>query len=111
MTKILQPLQPSPARSFQILPQAVPTSLTAVATQDAYLDLLVISVPLGIAVNITVQDAQGTPVAVLPAISPLPGTVSVIRFGDALSTGYYCPGGFSVQASVSGATFYAAWKQ
>lgn len=95
----------------QVKPQAVPTSLTAVvAGVDAYLDGIVIVIPAAAAasgVTVTIQDGQGTPIPLIPAITTGGASVSVGSF----PFGYWCPGGISIQASGAGTYFYASWRQ
>ncbi|HVZ39369.1 MAG TPA: hypothetical protein VHI13_08840 [Candidatus Kapabacteria bacterium] len=89
----------------QIKPQAVPTSLTAVAKSDAYLDQVVISctgTP-----TVTLQDNQGTPVPLIPTLQTAAGTIYVMSF----PRWYWTPGGFSISASTSGCNWYASWRQ
>ena len=109
----------------QILPQAVPTSLTAVVTQltgctsavtggtagtmaagcGVYINTLVISCPTGSAGTLIVQDFQSTPVLLVPTITNTANTVYSLAF-----PWYWSPGGFKIhQASGSGCTFYATW--
>lgn len=115
-----------PFRQYkQILPVAVPTSLTAVVTQltgctsaitggsagtlvsgcGVYLNSLVISCPTGSAGTVIVQDFQSTPVLLIPTISVSANTTYTYAFNW-----YWAPGGFKIhQASGSGCTFAATW--
>ncbi len=115
-----------PFRQYkQILPQAVPTSLTAVVTQltgctnaitggtagtlvagcGVYLNTLVISCPTGSAGTIIVQDFQSTPVLLIPTISVSANVTYTYAFNW-----YWALGGFKIhQATGTGCTFYATW--
>lgn len=109
----------------QVLPVAVPTSLTAVVTQlvgctsaitggtagtlvsgcGVYINTLVISCPTGSAGTIIVQDFQSTPILLVPTIANTANTVYSLTF-----PWYWAPGGFKIQqATGSGCTFYATW--
>jgi hypothetical protein len=96
-----------PAAVVQIKPQAVPTSTTVVATVDAYIVGLTISVPTGSTITVTVADGQGSPIPLIPA-TPLVGPVTYVVN---IPFGYWCPSGFTVLASGAGATYYAVWRQ
>lgn len=109
----------------QILPVAVPTSLTAVVTQvsgctsavtggtaaamasgcGVYINTLVISCPTGSAGTLIVQDLQSTPILLVPTITNAANTIYTLPL-----PWYWAPGGFKIhQASGSGCTFYATW--
>lgn len=96
---------PKPNGDTEIKPQAIPTSLTTVVTGDVHLTNLVIMVSSG-SPTITVQDKQGVPIPILPAITTTNGTTYFLP----ASMFYYCPGGFSISASGTGAYFYASWR-
>ena len=97
----------TPASDVQVKPQAVPTSTTVVAASDAYLKTVTVVNTTGGALTFTLSDRQGTPVALLAAVSVSANTTYVISF-PAL---YWCPSGFTVAASGTGLNFYGAWKQ
>jgi hypothetical protein len=97
----------SPSGDVQIKPQAVPSSSTVVTKVDAYLKTITVTNTTSGAVTFTLQDGQGSPIAVLSAVSVAANTTYVIVF-PAL---YWCPGGFTVQASSTGLNFYGAWRQ
>jgi hypothetical protein len=94
-----------PNGEVEIKPQAIPTSITTVVTGDVHLTNLVIMVVSGTP-TVTVQDLQGTPVPLLSAITTANGTTYFIPPGMF----YFCPGGFTISASGTGAFFYASWK-
>ena len=88
-----------------IKPQAMPTSLTVVAASDALVDMIVV-IATG-AQTVLVQDAQGTPIPIYPSFTTVAGTIYMASF----PAGYYCPGGFAVQAGGAGISYYASWRQ
>ena len=94
-----------PNGDTEIKPQAIPATLTTVVTGDVHLTNLVIIVVSGTP-TVTVQDKQGTPIPLLSAITTTNGTTYYLP----ASMQYFCPGGFSIQASGSGAYFYASWR-
>lgn len=96
-----------PSTPQQIKPQAVPTSSTPVVTVDAYLQTVTVTNTSGSAVSFTLADRQGSPVAVMAAVSIAANTTYVIAFPSL----YWCPSGFSVLASATGLSFYASWRQ
>jgi hypothetical protein len=99
-------------RYKQVLPVAVPTSLTAVVTQlvgctsaitggtagtlvsgcGVYINTLVISCPTSSAGTIIVQDFQSTPILLVPTIANTANTVYSLTF-----PWYWAPGGFKIQ--------------
>lgn len=100
----------------QTKPMAVPQSLTKVATADAYLKGCTITQPAG--VTVTLQDNQGSPIPIIPAVTFTVTTQTIFKWGDAPSPGspmgayrYWAPGGFSIIASGAGATFQCSWSQ
>jgi hypothetical protein len=95
-----------PTSAFQIKPQAVPTAITAVTLYDAYLQTVTITNTTSGALTFTLADRQGTPVAVLSAISVAANTTYVVVFPSF----YWCPNGFTVIASGSGLNYYAAGR-
>jgi hypothetical protein len=96
-----------PSNPSQIKPQAVPTSITAVTSFDAYLQTITITNTTAGALTFTLADRQGTPVAVMSAVSIAANTTYVISFPSL----YWCPSGFTVLASGVGLNFYGAWRQ
>lgn len=93
------------AGQMQIKPQAMPTALTTVATADAFLKGVTITNPTANAITALVEDGQGVPV-------PFLGTIAIAAHStEVLPYGYWCPGGFSVQAGGAGLDYYATWKQ
>jgi hypothetical protein len=98
-----------PVADVQIKPQAIPTSQTTIAGADVFLKSVVLSNPTGSAITVTLADKQGTPVSLLGAVSVAANTTYVMTFPA--NAYYWCPGGFTIQASASGATFYAAWQR
>ena len=95
------------ANDVQIKPMAVPTSLTAVATQDAYLKTVTVTNTTSGSLTFTLADRQASPVAVLAAVSIAGNTTYVIVFPSP----YWCPSGFTALASGSGLNMFAAWRQ
>jgi hypothetical protein len=96
-----------PQSDVQIKPQAVPTSTTVVATYDAYLKTVTVANTTAGALTFTLADRQASPIAAMAAVSIAANTSYVIVW-PAL---YWSPGGFTVLASGSGLTYFAAWKQ
>jgi hypothetical protein len=91
----------------QIKPQAVPTSTTAVTTVDAYIRQITVANTSAGAINFTVADRQGTPIAFVPTVAIGPNTLYVV----VIPKNYWAPGGFTVLASGSGLVYYASWRQ
>lgn len=96
---------PAGAGEVQVKPQAVPTSTTVVAGSDAHLVQVTISATS--AVTITIADRQASPIQVFPVVSIAANSTYVINF----PAGYWCPGGFTIVASGTGATYHARWRQ
>lgn len=94
-----------PNGETEIKPQAIPNTLTTVVTGDVHLTNLVIIVASG-APTVTVQDKQGTPIPLFSSIATANGTTYFLPPGML----YFVPGGFTIQASGSGAYIYASWK-
>lgn len=90
-----------------IKPQAVPTSLTAIASSEASIIGLVITNPTASAITILLQDGQGSPIPLLGTNSLAANTTTVAN----IPFGYWCPGGWSIQAGGAGLTYYATWRQ
>jgi hypothetical protein len=95
------------ANDVQIKPMAVPTSIAAIATQDAYLKTVTVTNTTSGALTFTLADRQASPIAVLAAVSVGANTTYVIVFPSP----YWCPSGFTALASGSGLNFYAGWRQ
>ncbi len=91
----------------QIKPQAVPTSTTAVATSDAWLQGLTITNTSGGALTVTVASRESSPVALLEAVSIAANTTYIVS----LPYGHWLPSGFTIAASGSGLNYYAKWRQ
>jgi hypothetical protein len=110
----------------QILPQPIPTSLSAVITQftgcasaqggvapttlgncGVFVDFIVVSCAAGAAGTVVVQDQQSTPRAIVPTVTIAASTVYLFNL-----TWAWAPGGVSVQqAGGTGCTFYMSWGQ
>ena len=87
--------------------QAVPTSLTAVASIQAWLYQVHVNNTTGGAITFTLQDAQGTPVAGLSAVSIAANQAYVMAW----PVGLPMNGGFGVTSGGAGLTFSAVWRQ
>lgn len=88
-------------------PSTNTTGPYTIASADAYLKTVTVSNSTGGTLTFTLADLQGSPVAAIKAASISANTTQVFSW-----PGYYwCPGGFTVQASGSGLTFYVGYRQ
>lgn len=84
-------------------PQALPTSATVVTIYDVRLEMLLVATGAN-AISLTVTDAAGN--FVLNGVAVAANTTYVIPLYDA-----WCPGGFSVSGTATGATIQGRFKQ
>ncbi len=100
---------PSLNNAVQTRPQAIPTSLTTVISQDAYICLADFTAT---GQTILVQDRQGAPVVWINNTLGASMSATTWIFGDH-SANTYCrffPNGISIQAGSSGVTGYLVIK-
>lgn len=83
---------------------AIPTSQTDVVSKTVYVSQLVLIVATG--TTVTVNDKQGSPIPMYPAIVTTSGTVYFMPPGLL----WRAKGGFTVQASGAGAYLYCTYK-
>lgn len=94
--------------TVQTRPQALPTSLTAVVAQDAYICFMDIEAT---GQNILIQDRQATPVVYMNNTLGSAGNLTTYNFftyDDGRCRWF--PNGISIQAGASGATGYMTIK-
>lgn len=85
-------------KTWQILPQAVPTSAADAVVGDAYIDQLQLSNTTAGALTCTVNDKQASPLGITPgAISIAANTIYIIPLG-----GRWAPGGIRWVCSGAG---------
>lgn len=92
-----------PSRRVQPDPGNMSNSLTPVTTADTWVFQITIANKTAGAVTATVQDAQGTPVCILCAVSIAANTTYVIAFPE----GQKFESGLSVQASANNSLNYS----
>lgn len=90
-----------------IKPQPMPTTLTSVTTNDAWIIGATVTSASGSTVNATIQCNE-SPNSPFLATTPIP---SYTTYPIATPYMHWCPGGFSVLASASGLTYYVIWKE
>jgi hypothetical protein len=92
---------------LQVGPKLVPVSAADVVVGDVYLQEISLANNSGSPVTVTITDKQGSPLAIIPAVSIAANTVYEMSFGLR-----YCPGGITWSAS-SGTvvTGYVRWRQ
>lgn len=85
-------------------PALLTTAFVDVATVDVFLDSVSFTNNTGGSADVTVQDRQGTPLAVIRNMSIDSSTPTIVEL-----FGRFCPGGFSWKASA--ANVVVAWAK
>lgn len=92
----------NPTTHWQILPQAVPTVAADVVKSDVYIDRLELRNTTASALTCTVNDRQGSPIAITPgAISIAANTIYILPFD-----GTWAPSGVNWVCSGAGVVGY-----
>lgn len=98
---------------------AVPTMATTVGPSsscssgavDAHIRQITVFVPASTVVTVTLKDAQGSPIQFGGLVTTSSATGTTYIWAWPVGSEYYAKGGFTIQASGSGATFQARWIQ